>query len=57
VSESESQHATSLSAHVGWMMLIRRSHGWRWVDRSGWSEGEEVENVRQAITGEQRVGA
>ncbi|RSH83778.1 hypothetical protein EHS25_005393 [Saitozyma podzolica] len=26
------------------------SHGWRWVDRSGWSEEEEVENVRQAIT-------
>lgn len=25
------------------------SHGWRWVDRSGWSAEEEVENVRKAI--------
>jgi hypothetical protein len=40
---------------MGETTLMRRSHGWRWVDRSGWSEEEEVENVRQAITGEQTV--
>jgi hypothetical protein len=28
------------------------SHGWRWVDRSGWTPEEEVENVKKAINGE-----
>ena len=28
------------------------SHGWRWVDRSGWAEDEECANVRKAIGGE-----
>jgi peptidoglycan/xylan/chitin deacetylase (PgdA/CDA1 family) len=29
------------------------SHGWRWVDRSGWTPEEVVENVKKAINGEQ----
>jgi peptidoglycan/xylan/chitin deacetylase (PgdA/CDA1 family) len=30
-------------------------HGWRWVDRSGWSEEEEVENIRKAVKGERSI--
>jgi len=32
-------------------MLPDDSHGWRWVDRSGWTPEEEVENVKKAING------
>ena len=28
------------------------SHGWRWIDRSQWTEAEEEENVRKTIRGE-----
>ncbi|KAK4686972.1 allantoinase, partial [Tremellales sp. Uapishka_1] len=31
------------------------SHGWRWVDRSGWSEEEEEENVRKTIAAIKRA--
>jgi len=34
------------------MALNLCSHGWRWVDRSGWTPEEEVENVKKAIEGE-----
>lgn len=27
------------------------SHGWRWVDRSGWTVEEEEDNVRKTIDG------
>jgi hypothetical protein len=33
-------------------ILAEGSHGWRWVDRSGWTPEEEVENVKKAINGE-----
>jgi hypothetical protein len=32
-------------------ILAKGSHGWRWVDRSGWTPEEEVENVKKAING------
>lgn len=33
-------------------LLADRSHGWRWVDRSGWTPEEEADNVKKAINGE-----
>lgn len=33
--------------------LIEYSHGWRWVDSSGWTDEREVENVKKAINGKQ----
>lgn len=32
--------------------VTKGSHGWRWVDRSGWTEEEEVKYVKKAIEGE-----
>ncbi|WWD17587.1 hypothetical protein CI109_102028 [Kwoniella shandongensis] len=32
------------------------SHGWRWIDRSSWSEEEEVENIRKTIEAIKDVG-
>lgn len=31
--------------------ILTRSHGWRWVDRSSWTEEEEVDNIKKAING------
>lgn len=31
------------------------SHGWRWVDRSGWSAEEEAENAKKALRGTSTV--
>jgi hypothetical protein len=33
------------------MIIADGSHGWRWVDRSGWTPEEEVDNVKKAING------
>lgn len=35
----------------GGTMVADVSHGWRWVDRSGWTPEEEVDNVKKAING------
>ena len=32
-------------------LVLICSHGWRWVDRSTWTEEEEVENIKKAISG------
>lgn len=33
------------------VLQLTRSHGWRWVDRSGWSVEEEVDNIHKAVDG------
>lgn len=48
--------ALQLNPQIGKIMQAQgheiTSHGWRWVDRSDWTEDEELQNAKQACRGE-----